>query len=126
MVSLRWRQGAQALQGAPLTLLTGFGEDPTFGPGSSNTWHRHRFVCAPRGPLVSRFLFEPVSGRGDEGRTFPGQCPLVLRFGRYGKGKGEVVQRREGLWLYRAGAGSGRVRLLHVDPDSWSPVPCRG
>src|SRR5436189_219429 len=67
-------------------LLTAVMPIPTFGPGSSNTWHRYRFVCAPRGPLVSRFLFEPVPGRGDQGRTCPGQCPLVLRFKRYGKG----------------------------------------
>src|SRR5436309_12268221 len=109
MVSLRWRQGAQALQGAPLTLLTGFGENPTFAPGSSNTWHRHRFVCAPRGPLVSRFLFEPVSGRGDQRRSIQGQCPSVRSLAQYGKGQGEVVQRREGLWLYRAGVVSGCV-----------------
>src|SRR5438094_10526626 len=85
-LSLWWRHRTQALQPVLLTLLTGSDCTPTFGPRSSNTWHRHRFVCAPRGPLVSRFLFEPVSGRGDQGRTCPGQCPLVLRFERYGKG----------------------------------------
>src|SRR5206468_2323509 len=80
----------------------------------------------PRGPLVSRFLFEPVSGRGDQGRTCPGQCPLVQRLARYGKGQGEVVQRREGLWLHRAGVGSGRVRPLHGDPGRWFPESCGG
>src|SRR3989449_6069742 len=68
---------AQPPERLTFTLLTGVTPIPSFGPGSSNTWHRHRFVCAPRGPLVSRFLFEPVSGRGDQGRTCPGQCPLV-------------------------------------------------
>src|SRR2546422_8210625 len=80
---------AQPPERLTFTLLTGVTPIPSFGPGSSNTWHRHRFVCAPRGPLVSRFLFEPVSGRGDQGRTCPGQCPLVLRFKRYGKGRSE-------------------------------------
>src|SRR3989442_13759951 len=107
---------AQPPERLTFTLLTGVTPTPTFGPGSSNTWHRHRFVCAPRGPLVSRFLFEPVPGRGDQGRTCPGQCPLVLRFKRYGKGKAEVVQRREGLWLYRAVVGSRCVRPFQVDP----------
>src|SRR2546430_13397379 len=47
-------QGAQPPQRLTFTLLTAVPPIPTFGPGSSNTWHRHRFVCAPRGPLVSR------------------------------------------------------------------------
>jgi len=43
-------------------------------------------VCAPRGPNVSRFLFEPAPGRGDLGRTTPGRCPISAEVYRYGKG----------------------------------------
>src|SRR6266699_3384559 len=38
----------------------------------------------------------------------------------------EVVQRREGLWLYRAGVGSRCVRPLHGDPGRGLPQPRRG
>ena len=67
---------AQPPERLTFTLLTGVTPIPTFGPGSSNTWHRHRFVCAPRGPLVSRFLFGPVPDRGDQGSLSSGAGPL--------------------------------------------------
>ena len=45
-------------------------------------------VCAPRGPHVSRFLFEPVPGRGDLGRSQSGAMPhSVKRFLSMAKGK---------------------------------------
>src|SRR5207245_527463 len=37
-----------------------------------------------------------------------------------------VVQRRKGLWLHRAGVGSGRVCPLHGDPGRRLPQPGRG
>src|SRR2546430_6056996 len=60
-----------------LYLLTVPSGAHTFAPGSSNTWHRHRLSALREDHIVSRFLFEPVPGRGDLGRTSPGRMPQL-------------------------------------------------